>query len=203
MSKWTSLLCGSLVDCLLMAVTCYLVACAPPNAGTYQVPGSCPVVTQTARATTVHGEVTLFDTGNNSELASCLPSPHALSNTTVVKLYSMRLAGVRAGDIIDARFVSEVTSELPISAMVAWYMTVARASDGMVFYTSHPHGTNILPEQHHLTLTESLFYRVQATGDVTVSVYAYSATGYFDVQLANSHLVIEQNYGGLSGTIFR
>ena len=203
MSKWTSLLCGSLVDCCLLAVTSYLVACAPPAVGTYQVPGTCVAMAQSTSSVVVRGEATVFDTGNNSELASCLPSPHALSNTTKVRLYSIKLQGMRAGDLITANFSAEVTSELPISAFVAWYVTVARASDGRVLYSTPPHGTNILSEEHHLTFNDTLFYKATACGDLVVSVFAYSAIGNFDFQINNSHLVVEQGYGHLSGTVLR
>ena len=201
MSKWTSLLCGSLVDCCLLAVTSYLVACAPPNAGTYQVPGTCPAVTQATRSVIVRGETTVFDTGQNSELASCLPSPHALQDTTVVKLYSMRLVGVRPGDVVAASFAAEVTSELPISAFVAYYMTAERA--GHVVHSTQPHGTNILPEQHHLTFDQALYYQATATGDLTINVFAYSAIGNMDFQINNSHLVVESGYGSLIGMMSR
>lgn len=196
---------------ILIALLLTLIACQkkdpdpnryPDQANTYTVPGDCsnPILNIGTQSFIAGAGKTVFNTGYGSERLSCLPTPYALDGKPYT-LYQMNLVGIKSGDTGQFYFSSEVTCEITIGGFLAWYIEVLDANNATVCSTL-PHGTNVTMIEHHHVYNEQLDCQFSADGDYTVNVKVYGAIGPF-TQIKNAHLVVEQDYGELSGVIFR
>lgn len=187
-----------------------VLQCAQYRRDPIQVPGECDLTWHNdkaeAYAVDVTNIVTSFNTLQNvfpSELSLCLPSPHHLPDTIETRLYTVRLNGISMGDVLMSNFTAEVTSELPVGALVEWYVEIKRVDTGEQIFKTPSHGGNLLPEEHHKVFGEQLYYQFEQPGDYQITVIAYSAFGNFDLQVDNSHLEVNLHYGSLQGIVFR
>ena len=147
-----------------------------------------------------------YTTGPNAELVpTIVPARKAPYKFTT--LYSLKLPGLRTGDVVQAHGQFEVTNNLGVPVMIAHGMLVHRKKtvvvqadqpDGQV--VSEYAGENVTPDMHHGFRTLAGSFAATADGDVWPSVIIYSAA---QAPKAGDVIKVERGYGGLRAIVFR
>lgn len=142
-------------------------------------------------------------TDDNGERVNCLQAPDSNDNTTYRSVFTIRLLGLQANDVIVYKAITELTNDFPEPMMVAWYVVLARSPNDILgtLVTDHK-GYNISPQMHHGVVGESGVYRVTDNFPlVFLNFVVYSASGVPELQ--NEHVKVEVGYGQLEISIRR
>jgi hypothetical protein len=147
-----------------------------------------------------------YSTGRNAELVKSITrvktAPYKFTT-----LYSLKLPGLRAGDVVQAQCQLEVTNDLGFNVMIAHAMLVHR-KETIVVHGERPEGQviseyageNVTPDMHHGFRTLAGSFTADADGDAWLSTLIYSAS---DSPKPGDRIKVERGYGGLRAVVFR
>jgi hypothetical protein len=146
-----------------------------------------------------------YTTASGGELVPSVSLAHNPYRFTT--LYSLKLPGLRKGNVVQAHCQLEVTNDLGFNVQLAHAMLFHR-KETIVTHGARPDGRilceyageNITPEMHHgfRSLIGSL--AVPDDGDAWVSVLIYAAS---DAAMPGATVRVEKGYGGLRAIVFR
>jgi len=158
--------------------------------------------------------ITTFQSPDNGELESCLtiPFPYAKPVRYYFKtIYSVRLVGVRKGDVLNVHTQGQVTLKELKHAMIGYNiqlnydshlpLAVETVRDSSRHITEGT-GTNFNPSIHHQPISATrLGYVFQEDhNDVYVNFVVWTASTFGNDKAA---MIVDKDYGGISGFVIR
>lgn len=148
--------------------------------------------------------IDVYSTPANGELIRELVLHHPYRFTS---LYSLKLPGLRKGDVVQVHSQFELTNDLGFNVMLAHAMLLT-TNESIIKYGDKPSGIilsnyageNITRNMHHGFRTLVGSARIDEDGDAYVSVIVYAAS---DASKPGDKLKVERGYGRLQATVFR
>lgn len=144
----------------------------------------------------------IFTTGNKSERITALPVtrlPYRLFT-----LYSLKLSGVKKGDVIHALAYGEVSNRVGYNVMVAYNLQLATGPkpEDKIDEITERRGTNVDPTMHHFEPYDGDYYTFkQDFSQVYVNFVVNSASDH-PVRKDTDTLKVESDYGRLTVALY-
>lgn len=155
---------------------------------------------------TVSNPYTLYSQGSYQAQVACILAPDRAELGYYRVLYSVRLIGVQAGDILSASADAELTNETPSPMLAVSYISLGESQYDTGTPISTVNGYNITHGMHHGVVRNTAIYQFSENhSEIFVNFVAYAASG--EPELINEWLRVESHplnqYGRIDLLIFR